>query len=209
MNSAGAGQDVDVVLTTRELGRLLRSLHVDAEKLEESDFDQPLGESTGAGVIFGVTGGVMEASLRSAYYLITGENADADAFSDIRSLDGWREATYTVNGIKLRLAVTNGLANTRRLMDAVKAGEVEYDFVEVMACPGGCVGGGGQPILDFHEQAPFRAPILYSLDKNAKLRRSHENPQVQKLYEDYMEKPLSHKSHELLHTDHSAWNMPR
>ena len=200
-----ATKDVDVVLTTRELDRLLRGTEV--ANLPEEDFDQPLGVGTGAGVIFGATGGVMEAALRSAYYLITGENPDADAFSEIRSLKGWREYTFTVNGLPLKIAVATGLGNTRSLIEAMRAGEVQYDFVEVMACPGGCAGGGGQPICDGQELAEERGARLYQLDKDNPLRFSHENPAVLALYKDYMEAPLSEKAHHLLHTDQTEWTL--
>ena len=200
-----ASKDVDVVLTTRELDRLLRGTDVAA--LPEEDFDQPLGVGTGAAVIFGATGGVMEAALRSAYYLITGENPDADAFSEVRSLKGWREYTFTVKDLPLKIAVATGLGSTRALIEALRAGEVQYDFVEVMACPGGCAGGGGQPIRDGQELAGERGARLYKLDKDNPLRFSHENPSVQALYKDYMEAPLSHKAHHLLHTDQTKWKL--
>ncbi len=202
MNSAGCGRDVDVVLTTRELGRFLRLLHIKPELLEEEEFDMPLGVGSGAGVIFGATGGVMEAALRSAYYFVTGENPDADAFSIVRNGEGIREAEVTIAGTKVRAAIVSGLGNTRKLMEAIKRGQAGYDFVEVMACPGGCAGGGGQPICDGEELAGERGANLYQLDREMELRFSHENPSVKKIYEDYLEKPLSHKSHELLHTKH-------
>ncbi len=209
LNDACGDPDVDIALTTRELARMLKADHIDVKHLPEVDFDHPLGVATGAGVIFGATGGVMEAALRTAYRLVTGENPGADAFSDVRGLDGWKEATYDVAGTPVRVAVASGLANARKLLNAVKAGEVQYDFIEVMACPGGCAGGGGQPIHDGEELAGERGAILYTLDKNMTLRFSHENPEVTKLYEDYMEQPLSHKAHHLLHTDHFGWNMPQ
>lgn len=204
-----AGRDVDLVLTTREIDRMIRADHIDATILEEEDFDDPLKEATGAGVIFGATGGVMEAALRSAYYLVTGENPDADAFRDVRGLDGWKEATFEIAGIELKVAVVHGLGNTRKLIKALKKGTVKYHFVEVMACPGGCVGGGGQPIHDGEELAGVRGENLYFLDKNAKLRFSHENPSVMQAYEEFFEAPLSHRAHALLHTDHNAWEMPK
>jgi len=207
MQDAGAGPDVDLVLTTRELARMIRADHIDPEKLPEEDFDAPLGVHSGAGVIFGATGGVMEAALRSAHYLVTGKNPDADAFKDVRGMEAWKEATFDVGGIKVRTAVASGLANARKLVEAIKAGKVEYDFVEIMACPGGCVGGGGQPITDGYSLAASRSDKLYVLDRENPLRFSHENPAVAELYESFMEKPLSHKAHELLHTDHDAWEI--
>ena len=208
MNDAGAGQDVDLSLTTRELDRMIRAEHIDVNSLEEEEFDTPLGSGTGAAVIFGATGGVMEAALRSAYYLVTGTNPPADAFKDVRGLDGWKEATFDVNGIPVRVAVASGLGNTRKLMEAIRAGEVEYDFVEIMACPGGCAGGGGQPIHEAQELAGERGQVLYGLDAVNELRFSHENPDIITLYKDYLEKPMSHRAHKLLHTDHEAWHMP-
>ena len=208
MNDAGAGQDVDLSLTTRELDRMIRAEHIDVNSLEEEEFDTPLGSGTGAAVIFGATGGVMEAALRSAYYLVTGTNPPADAFKDVRGLDGWKEATFDVNGIPVRVAVASGLGNTRKLMEAIRAGEVEYDFVEIMACPGGCAGGGGQPIHEAQELAGERGQVLYGLDAVNELRSAHENPDIITLYKDYLEKPMSHRAHKLLHTDHEAWHMP-
>ena len=196
------GQDVDLVLTTRELNRLIRADKIDPAKLEEVPFDNPLADYTGAGVIFGATGGVMEAALRSAYFLTQGRNPDPDAFSEIRSMDGWREYTFMLGETPLRCAVATGLGNTRKLIEAILDGRVKYDFVEVMACPGGCVGGGGQPIHDGQEFAEKRAPVLYAIDKKKPIRFSHENPEVNRLYETYLEKPCSPKSHHLLHVEH-------
>lgn len=208
MSDAGAGQDVDVVLTTREVGRFLRAKHVMPQILKEEEFDMPLGVGTGAAVIFGVTGGVMEAALRSAHYLVTGKNPDPDAFHAVRGREGIREAEIDIAGTKVRTAVVSGLGNTRKLMEAIRSGQAEYDFVEVMACPGGCAGGGGQPICDGVELADVRGDRLYQLDQEAPIRFSHENPSIVQVYKDYLEKPLSHKAHELLHTDHEAWKMP-
>lgn len=208
MHDAGAGQDVDLVLTTRELVRLIRADHINPADLEVSAFDSPIGEATGAGVIFGVTGGVMEAALRSAYFLVNGKNAAPDAFQDVRGQDGWREATFSLADKDLKVAVASGLGNARKLIQAIRKGKVQYDFVEIMACPGGCSGGGGQPIKDGLEQAERRGNHLYFLDDIANLRFSHENPAVQALYRDFLEKPLSETAHHLLHTDHHGWKMP-
>ncbi len=204
-----AGHDIDAVLTTRELTRMIRSSHIDPSTLLESDCDPLMREGTGAGVIFGATGGVMEAALRSAYYLAMGKNADADAFSDVRCTreQGLVEAEFAIGDSVVRTAVVNGLSNTRQLLERIDRGEAGYDFVEVMACPGGCVGGGGQPIHDGEELADERGAQLYYLDKNAALRFSHENPDVQKLYGDFMEAPLSHRAHMLLHTKHDVWEL--
>lgn len=207
VNDADAGKDVDVVLTTREIGRMIKASHINVKDLPEEEFDSPLGSGTGAAVIFGATGGVMEAALRSAYFLITGENPDAEAFTAVRGPEPWREVSVEINGIPVRAAVTSGLYNTRKLMEAIKSGEKEYDFVEIMACPGGCAGGGGQPISDGCELAGERGQILYNLDAANNLRFSHENPDVLKLYEEYLGKPLSHKSHKLLHTHQEDWSL--
>ena len=208
MNDAGAGQDVDLVLTTREVARIIRAEHIVPKDLKGEAFDMPFGIGSGAGVIFGATGGVMEAALRSAYFLATGKNPNPDAFKEIRGMNGFKEATFEIMGTPLKVAVVSGLGNTRRLIKLIRLGKVKYDFVEVMACPGGCAGGGGQPIADNLELAEVRAENLYGLDKILTLRFSHENPSIIKLYSDYMEKPLSHKAHKLLHTDHNAWDMP-
>lgn len=206
LKDACGDPDVDVVLTTREMDRLFHSDGIVPDQLEETPFDSPLGTGTGAAVIFGATGGVMDAALRSAYYLATGKNPDADAFSAIRGDKPWKEATFTVPGAgDIRVAVVSGLANTRSLMDAVDAGEVTYDFVEVMACPGGCAGGGGQPIHDGQEMASDRGRDLWKLDAQSSIRFSHENPDVIALYKEYLGKPLGELSHHLLHTDHDAW----
>ncbi len=205
MNDAGAGQDVDVVLTTREVCRLIRAEHIMVEHLEEEEFDQPLGVGTGAGVIFGATGGVMEAALRTAYHLVTGHNPEPDAFKEVRGRKGWKEKTFDLAGTPIKVAVASGLGNARKLIEAVRKGEADYHFVEIMACPGGCVGGGGQPIHDGKELDGDRSCVLYSLDQDNELRYSHENPSVIQCYKDYMGAPLSHLAHELLHTDITKW----
>ena len=201
--------DVDVALTTREMVRMFRGDQINPAALEETPFDSPLGSGTGAAVIFGATGGVMDAALRSAYYLVTGSNPDPDAFRNVRGMDGWKEATFTVPGAgDVRVAVVSGLGNTRRLMNALEEGRASYDFVEVMACPGGCAGGGGQPIHDGQELAAKRGDVLWGLDRKETLRFSHENPDVIDLYQDYLGAPLGKLSHHLLHTDHNGWKMP-
>lgn len=207
MKDAGAGQDVDLVLTTREIARMIRAEKLDPRTLEEEDFDTPLGEGTGAAVIFGATGGVMEAALRSAYYLVTEENPDPDAFKDVRGREGWREASFELAGSNLKVAIASGLGNTRKLMEAIRSGEVDYDFVEIMACPGGCAGGGGQPIEDGKELADDRIDVLYGLDRISNLRFSHENPSVVQCYEDFLGEPLSDRSHRLLHTHQREWEL--
>ncbi len=181
-----AGHDVDVVVTTRELVKMIRSAHIRPDTLEDIESDRPMQGGTGAGVIFGATGGVMEAALRSAYYIIKKENPPADAFKAVRSQgfnenNGVQEAEFAIDDITVRTAVVSGLGNTRALLNKIESGEVHYDFVEVMACPGGCVGGGGQPIHDGQELAFERGKNLYYLDENMELRFSHENPDVLKM----------------------------
>ena len=205
--SDAAGRDVDVVLTTRELDRMLRAMQVNVAALPEEDFDHPLGRGSGAGVIFGVTGGVMEAALRTAYWKLTGENPAPDAFEEIRGQQPWREVSFTIGERELRLAVASGLGAARELMDALRAGQARYDFVEVMACPGGCSGGGGQPIHDGEDYAPQRGQVLYQLDRESPVRFSHENPEIQALYQDYLGQPLSEKAEVLLHTDQRKWTL--
>lgn len=199
--------DVDAVLTVRELGRLIRLMHVNVAALDETPFDDPMNEGSGAAVIFGATGGVMEAALRSAYFLVNGTNPDPDAFVEVRGLDGWKEKSFDLGGREVRVAVASGLANAEELLAAIEAGEVEYDFVEVMACPGGCAGGGGQPIHEALELAGDRGQTLYALDRKRPTRFSHENPNVTTCYEEFLGEPLSHKAHELLHTDQEQWTL--
>ena len=199
--------DVDAVLTVRELGRLIRLMHVNVAALDETSFDDPMNEGSGAAVIFGATGGVMEAALRSAYFLVNGTNPDPDAFTEVRGLDGWKEKTFGLGGSEVRIAVASGLANAEKLLAAIDAGEVEYDFVEVMACPGGCAGGGGQPIHEAREMAGERGQTLYALDRTRPTRFSHENPNVTTCYEEFLGEPLSHLAHELLHTDQEQWTL--
>ena len=201
MRSSGT-HDIDIVLTTREFVRLLKAEHINPATLPEEEFDNPLGKSTGAGVIFGATGGVMEAALRTAYFAITGEEAPADAFVDVRGEKGRKVREFTIAGKTLRTCTVSGLGNAGRLIEDLQAGKVHYDFVEVMACPGGCVGGGGQPIHDGQERAGMLGQKLYKLDDERKLRQSHNNPDVVTLYSEYLEKPLSERAERLLHSDH-------
>ena len=205
VNDAGVGQDVDLVLTTRELARMIKEKGINVKELAEAEFDSPLGESTGAGVIFGSTGGVMEAALRSAYYLLTGKNPDADAFKAVRIDEAYQVFALEIAGATVKVAVSSGLGNARELIEKIKRKEIECDFVEIMACPGGCSGGGGQPIVYNNELATQRGAKLYQLDKERVLRFSHENSEVLKLYEEYLGKPLGEKSHHLLHTKQSLW----
>ena len=208
MRDACGDPDVDAVLTTREMDRLFRSDNIQPGDLPEEAFDSPLGTGTGAAVVFGATGGVMDAALRSAYYLVTGENPDPDAFTAIRGNKPWKEAVFSIPGAgEIRVAVVSGLGNTRKLMKSLESGQSRYDFVEVMACPGGCAGGGGQPIHDGEELAGKRGDALWKLDQKAPIRFSHENPEIQTLYQEFLERPLGKKSHHLLHTDHTAWEV--
>ena len=210
MKDACGDPDVDAVITTREFARMLHSQSIFPQLLGEEVFDSPLGNSTGAAVVFGATGGVMDAALRSAYFLVTGQNPNADTFKAVRGMEGWKEATFAVPGVgDIRVAVASGLGNARKLLEAIKRGEAAYDFVEIMACPGGCAGGGGQPITMHAELADERGELLWELDKESAIRYSHENPDVATLYAEFLEKPLGHKSHHLLHTDHRAWEMPK
>jgi NADP-reducing hydrogenase subunit HndD len=202
------GPDVDLALTTREFIRMLRADHLDPALLPEEPLDDPMGTFTGAGTIFGTTGGVLEAALRTAYATLTGENPNPDLFAPLRNGTGLRDAVYTMAGKEIRCAVVSGLGNTRQLIQALKRKEVHYDFVEVMACPGGCAGGGGQPIpQEDVELEGVRGEELRTLDKHSHLRFSHQNPQVQRLYKEFLGKPLSPKAEKLLHTDHFGWKM--
>ncbi|MCI2059070.1 MAG: [FeFe] hydrogenase, group A, partial [Oscillibacter sp.] len=209
MNDACGDPDVDVSITTREMVRLFRSEHIQPGDLPEEPFDSPLGSGTGAALVFGATGGVMDAALRSAYYLVTGKNPDPDAFRSVRGSRPWKEAVFEIPGAgEVRVAVVSGLGNIRSLMEAVEKGQADYDFVECMACPGGCAGGGGQPIHDGEERAASRGERLWDMDAQAPVRFSHENQDVLELYRDYLGAPLSERAHHLLHTDQSGWEMP-
>jgi len=200
--------DVDVVLTTRELARMIREAGIDFDELPERHFDDPMGEATGAGVIFGATGGVMEAALRYLVELLEGKPLEKIEFEAVRGLEGVKEVTLNVAGMEIKAAVAHGTGNAEKLLDKIKRGEAQYHFVEVMACPGGCVNGGGQPIqpsqvrswIDLRAE---RAKAIYDEDKSLPLRKSQDNPFVKKLYEEYFEKPGSHKAHELLHTHYT------
>ncbi len=205
----GQGPDVDLVLTTREIDRMIRADQLDPAALPESDFDSPMDAFSGAGVIFGATGGVMEAALRTAHFLVTGQNPDPEAFRAVRGQEGRREFTFSLGDTSLRCAVVSGLGNARRLLESLKAGRARFDFVEVMACPGGCAGGGGQPISrEDQELAAARGSTLYALDGARSLRFSHENIQARQLYRDYLGSPGSELAEQLLHTDHFGWDMP-
>lgn len=203
-NAAGV-PDVDISITTRELARLIRKVGIDFRSLPDEGFDDPLGESTGAGVIFGATGGVMEAALRTAVETLTGEELENVEFHEVRGTEGIKEATYNVAGMDVKVAVASGLTNAKVIMDKIRAGEADYHFVEIMCCPGGCVNGGGQPqvhadVRNFEDVRAIRAKVLYDNDAAKTLRKSHENPSIQRVYEEYLGEPGSEKAHHILHT---------
>ncbi len=195
--------DVDAVLTTRELVRLFKMSGIDFNDLPEDKFDDPLGESTGAAAIFGTTGGVMEAALRTAYFKLTGTELEELELNDIRGLDGIKESTIKINGLDVNVAVVNGIGNVRPVLEQIKNGTCKYHFIEVMACPGGCINGGGQPIHQKPEKVRKRISVLYEIDSKMKKRRSHENESVMRLYKEYFVEPNSHKAHEILHTSYT------
>ena len=198
-------RDVDANLTTRELARMIRQAGIDFVHLPDEEFDDVLGESTGAAVIFGVTGGVMEAALRTVADILTKQDLKEIEYQDVRGLTGIKEATVSVAGIDIKVAVAHGTANAAKLLDAIKAGEKTYHFIEIMGCPGGCITGGGQPIVDartryFIDPKAVRAAATYDEDEAMTIRKSHENPAIKKIYEEFLGEPCGHKSHELLHT---------
>ena len=207
-NAAGV-PDVDAVLTTRELARLIKREGIMFDKLPDSEFDNPLGLSTGAGVIFGATGGVMEAALRTVAEVVDGKELENVDFKEVRGIEGVKEATYKVGGREVRVCVASGTANAKKVLDAVKAGEKHYDFIEIMCCPGGCVNGGGQPVkngdtINFEDVRVLRAQALYDQDKKMPKRKSHENPAIKALYDEFLGEPNGHKAHGILHTSYQA-----
>ena len=205
---SGAGYpDVDAVLTTRELARMIKQAHIDFVNLEDSEFEDPMGEATGAAAIFGTTGGVMEAALRTVQEKLTGKSFDNLDFEQVRGEEGIKRATLDINGKEVKVVVASGLKNAGIIMDEIKSGKADYQFVEIMACPGGCVMGGGQPIRTSKERSEIdirakRANALYTIDEKSKIRKSHENPVLQKIYEDYLGEPGGHEAHKLLHTSY-------
>ncbi len=209
--SAAGVPDVDIAITTRELARMIKRAGLVFDKLEDSEFDSPLGIGSGAGLIFGATGGVMEAALRTAVETLTGEELGKLEFHDVRGTAGIKEAAYKVGDLEVKVAVCSGLANAKELLKKIRAGEADYTFIEIMACPGGCVNGGGQPlqpasVRNFEDLRALRAKALYDTDAEMTLRKSHENPMIKELYDEYLEKPGSHKAHKLLHTTYVARN---
>lgn len=201
--SASGYPDVDAVLTTRELGKMLRQAGIVFSELPEEEYDDPFGITTGAGVIFGASGGVMEAALRTVYEVVTKETLPSVDFNAVRGIEGIKEAEVDLKGTKVKVAVANGLGNARKLMDLIKEGKADYQFIEIMCCPGGCIGGGGQPIPTTNEIRKKRIEAIYKADAGLPLRKSHENPAVKTLYEEYLGKPLGEKSHQLLHTHYT------
>ena len=207
--AASGDPDVDYSLTTRELGRMIESAGIYFKHLPDEEFDNPLGDSTGAAVIFGATGGVMEAALRTAVEKLSGEELKSLDFTEVRGTDGIKEASYTVNGMEVKVCVVSGLANANAIMEKVKNGTADYHFIEIMGCPGGCVNGGGQPIQhavvrNFVDLKARRAAALYEADKDMPLRKSHESEAVKRLYDEFLGEPGSHKAHEVLHTSYVA-----
>ena len=199
--STDGDPDVNYSLSTRELASLIKRANIDFNALPDEDCDHPLGESTGAGVIFGASGGVMEAALRTAYELYTGKTLEKVDFEETRGLQNIKRATIDLNGTKLNIGIAHGLGNARKLLNEIREGKSEFHAIEIMACPGGCIGGGGQPL--HHGNSALlkaRGKALYDEDKNKPLRKSHENPDIIRLYEDFLGKPLSEKAHHLLHT---------
>ena len=208
LSNAGL-QDVDVVITTRELARMIKEAGIDFVNLPDEDFDPLMGESTGAGVIFGATGGVMEAALRTAYELVTGKELEQVDFNTVRGVEGVKEASIQVGDITVNVAVAHGTANAAKLLDSIRRGEKQYHFIEIMGCPGGCVTGGGQPIVSAPKRMEcdpreIRAAALYREDAGKPLRKSHQNPEIQALYDEFLGRPNSHKAHQLLHTTYMA-----
>lgn len=199
MNASGY-RDVDIVITTRELGRMIREAGLDFKHLPEDSYDSPLGAGTGAAVIFGTTGGVMEAALRTVADVLTGEDLKAVDYNDVRGMEQTREAELTVAGNTVKISVVHTLASAKKMLDRVRAGEADYQFIEVMACPGGCIGGGGQPIPVNAEIRKARRDGLFVCDSANELRKSHENPEIKELYNTWLGKPLGEKAHSLLHT---------
>lgn len=204
--------DVDYVLTTRELARMIKEAGIDFVNLPDEDFDSLMGESTGAAVIFGATGGVMEAALRTAYEVITGKTLEDVNFTAVRGMDGIKEASVKIGDLDVNVAVASSTGKASELLEMVKKGEKNYTFIEIMGCPGGCVNGGGQPIVssqirNWTDIRPLRAKALYDEDASKKLRKSHENPEIKQIYEEYLGKPNGHKSHELLHTTYEKREM--
>lgn len=197
-------QDVDIVITTRELAKMLKEAGIDFNSLDEGDFDHPLGESTGASVIFGTTGGVIEAALRTAYEWLTHETLEGVEFHSLRGMDGVKEATVKINDLDVNIAVAHGLGNARKILEAIRNGEANYHAIEIMACPGGCINGGGQPYNHGDvEIIKKRMEGLYSEDRSKTIRKSHDNPYIKKLYDEFLGEPYGEKAHELLHTQYT------
>ena len=201
--------NVDYTITTRELARMIKQANIDFVKLEDSSFDDPMGEATGAAAIFGTTGGVMEAALRTAQDILTGKDLEKIEFEQVRGKKQIRKATVEIAGKQIKVATASGLANARKVLEEIKSGKADYQFVEIMACPGGCIMGGGQPIKSSKIRSEvdvrkLRADALYTIDEKSTIRKSHENPVLKKIYKDYLGEPGGHLAHELLHTKYVA-----
>lgn len=197
-------RDVDIVITTRELGRMIREAGIDFASLPEENFDSPLGTGSGAGVIFGTTGGVMEAALRTVADVVSGQDLPKVDYTEVRGMEETREAIIEIAGREIRIAVVNTLGSARKMLERIKAGTADYQFIEVMACSGGCIGGGGQPVPVNREIRQKRREALFTCDRMSELRKSHENPEIKALYDNWLGKPLGEKAHHLLHTHYSA-----
>lgn len=200
----GGSKDVDIVITTRELAFMIKEAGIDFANLDDDEFDMPLGESTGASIIFGATGGVIEAALRTSYEWLTGKTLENVEFHALRGLEGIKEATIDIDGKEINIAVSHGLGNARYLLEKIRSGEADYHAIEIMACPGGCIGGAGQPyhhgdisILEKRTQG------IYKEDRGKEIRKSHENPMIKEIYRDFLGEPYGEKAHELLHTKYT------
>ena len=203
---ASGYRDVDVVITTRELGRMIREAGIDFNALAEAEFDSPLGTGTGAAVIFGTTGGVMEAALRTVAEVVAGKELPKIEYNEVRGMEQTREAVIDVAGVSVKVAVVHTLKSAKMMLERIKAGTADYQFIEVMACPGGCIGGGGQPVPVDASIRQKRREAIFNCDRTSELRKSHENPEIKTLYDTWLGKPLSEKAHSLLHTHYHAQN---
>jgi len=200
-------KEVDFVLTTREFARMINTANIDFRNIEEEEFDSPLGTASGAGALFGATGGVMEAALRSAYTLLTNKKLENIEFKEVRGIKGVKEAVININDVLIKIAAVHGISNVKNIIEQIENGTVEYSFIEVMACVGGCVGGGGQPVGSTLKAKEKRIEEIYRIDERKEIRESHKNPEIIKLYSEYLDKPMSSSSHKLLHTKYSPRNI--
>ena len=197
------GRDVDIVLTTREAAKLFKLRGISLSDIQEEEFDDFMGEGSGAGRIFGTTGGVMEAALRTVVWKLTGGKIDQIDYQEVRGYKGLKEASVVIGDLEVKVAIVNGIGNVKPVMEEVRLGKSPYHFIEVMACPGGCLNGGGAPLTVSPDMVAKRKDKMYESDKKSQIRRSHENKEVQKLYEEYLKEPCGHISHHLLHTTYT------